>query len=239
MLVRGNSKLGTSIWQFSLPAGETSCPGRTELCNDRCYAQRGFFAMPALKDKLLSNYGRTYHDDFAQAITNELVQNKVTICRIHVAGDFYSAEYVKKWIEIVRLNPTVKFFTYTRSWRFSQKMRTYLEILGSHANMRMWWSLDRETGYPVAVPKRVRLAYMAVAIDDIPSEPVNLVFRDYELRGVVQKRIAGAVVCPPENGVTETTCQKCGICWKDGPATNNAAKEGIASTRRIPLPLAA
>ena len=34
--------------------------------------------------------------------------------RIHDAGDFYSLEYLKKWLIIASLNPTVKFYAYTK-----------------------------------------------------------------------------------------------------------------------------
>ena len=37
--------------------------------------------------------------------------------RIHVSGDFNSAEYVRKWVAIARACPTTRFYAYTRSWR--------------------------------------------------------------------------------------------------------------------------
>lgn len=234
LLQRGNSKTGAGIYQFSIPAGD-SCPGKTALCDERCYAQKGFFVMPNVQARLERNFASSKLANFPMLVTEELLKHKVTIMRIHVAGDFYSLAYVKKWIEIVKANPTVIFFAYTRSWRLPN-MRPLIEELGKLPNMRMWFSLDRETGDPGRVPKGIRTAYMSVAIHDTHEKPVNLYFRDYPIRGIIQKRIEGSLVCPPENGITHTTCEKCGVCYrrKDTPA---AEKPRATSNKRVPLQL--
>ena len=36
--------------------------------------------------------------------------------RIHDAGDFHSAEYVRKWVEVIKKNPKLKFYAYTKSF---------------------------------------------------------------------------------------------------------------------------
>lgn len=221
MLVKGNSKLGKTIWQFSIPAGST-CPGRTKLCSERCYAQKGFFLMPSVQRAQERNEEATRRDDFVEQMVAEICTVKAHIVRIHVAGDYYSAAYVKKWREIVKACPDVRFFTYTRSWhkeaaRLDPALRTELTNLSKCKNVRMWWSVDAETGPPEELPKRIRCAYLAINKDDIPDESMHLVFRDYPMRGTEQKRINGVMVCPPENGVTHLTCEKCGFCWRRDP----------------------
>jgi hypothetical protein len=35
--------------------------------------------------------------------------------RIHGSGDFYSQEYLDKWISIAKINPSIRFYCYTKS----------------------------------------------------------------------------------------------------------------------------
>ena len=180
--------------------------------------------MPSVIGAHHNNLKATKRNDFDLKMTTELLTKKATICRIHVAGDYNSAEYAKKWIAIVKANPTVKFFTYTRSWRIPE-IRPRIEELASLPNMRMWWSLDCETGHPDDVPERVGLAYMAVAPHELPEHPVDLFFRDYDIRNSVMKKFDGALVCPPENGVNKDMhCQQCGFCWRNELRVNPLRK---------------
>lgn len=233
MLAKGNSKLGKTIWCFSIPAG-ASCPGKSEICSSRCYAQKGFFVMPSVQRAQENNWEITRRGDFVEQMLDELKKKKATVVRIHVAGDYYSAEYVRKWIQIVRACPDIKFFTYTRSWRIPE-IRKVLTELSHCPNVRMWWSVDKETGDPPNRPKTVRCAYMAVDLNDIPDTKMDLVFRDYPMRGIEQKHINGVLVCPPENGVTKLTCEKCGLCWR----RNGPVPKGPSDSTRVALPLVA
>jgi hypothetical protein len=58
---------------------------------------------------------------FVSRITSELAKvkkNKQIYVRIHDSGDFYSPTYFAKWLEIARLNPSVRFYAYTKSHSF-------------------------------------------------------------------------------------------------------------------------
>jgi len=186
--------------------------------------------MPAVKAAHRSNWKASRRQDFVTKMIAEIQRRRCEIVRISISGDFYSPDYVEKWVEIVRNCPTTVFFSYTRSWRLAA-IRPALDRLAALPNMRLWWSVDSETGIPDDVPPRVRLAYMSVALIDEPAQPVDLVFRDYPIRGITQKRVAGAMVCPPENGVTKINCEKCGFCWRNRPSSRPAQ----ASNRRWPL----
>src|SRR5258708_3809979 len=119
MIVRGNSKLGKTIWSFSIPASET-CPGKTSLCDSNCYAQAGYYRFNNMKKGLKEKYEATLKSDFVEKISTSIKQKKVKYFRIHVAGDFYSAEYTSKWYNIVSLCNDTKFIVYTRSWRIEK-----------------------------------------------------------------------------------------------------------------------
>lgn len=233
MLVRGNTKLGNSIWCFSIPAGET-CPGKSQLCDDRCYAQRGMFVMPSVKRSHHRNLESTYLSDFSERMIEEIRKHKCHVIRIHVAGDFYNGEYVRKWHAVAKACPDVIFFVYTRSWRVPSIREDIVRLVKDCPNLRMWYSIDDETGVPQRVPAGVRTAYMSVAAYDIPEHSMDLVFRDYGIRGTVQKHINGVLVCPPENGITHLTCEKCGICWR-----RTTVPKGTPDSARIPLSLIA
>lgn len=146
--------------------------------------------------------------DFVSRLVREMVRRHVRTCRIHVSGDFYSAAYARKWLEVVERCEYVRFFAYTRSWRVAT-IATVLEQLALLPNMRLWYSMDAETGVPTSIPKGVRLAYLMRDWEEVlPS--VDLVFRTQSLRRTGQ-RIELNVVCPHEDkpSINCETCKRC------------------------------
>jgi hypothetical protein len=142
----------------------------------------------------------------------DIRRNFVQVSRVHVGGDFYSVEYIHKWIKIVRANPDVLFYTYTRSWR-DPEFLVHLSQLGMEPNFHMWWSCDRETGKPTA-SRFAKTAYLMEDDNDLPPYEVDLVFRDKSTT-VLKYTPEGSLVCPYDNGVTKTTCSQCKICFRD------------------------
>ena len=136
----GNTKLG-KMPNFSISAGST-CPGKSEFCQG-CYAQKGFFQMPRLKSSYAQNLEATQGDTFVDAMIGHIQQatRKVKVFRIHVSGDFYSATYIRKWIQIVKALPEVRFYAYTRSWRV-KTIKPALEELRALPNMQLFASMD-------------------------------------------------------------------------------------------------
>lgn len=215
MLQPGNSKLGSNIYQFSIPAGGNICPGKSETCDSSCYAQKGFYSMPSVQGSLKKNYKASKRQTFVDNMLREIDKIKPNIVRIHVAGDFYDAAYIRKWKRIISATPNVIYFAYTRSWRITE-LRKELEKLAKLKNLRLWWSIDNEIVAELKklkVPPRVKCAYMSVSLQDIPNSKMNLVFRDYPVRNTQQKYMNGIFVCPPENGITDLTCTECGVCY--------------------------
>jgi hypothetical protein len=215
LLSRGNTKLGRSIFTFSTPAGST-CPGRSPTCEAHCYAEAGQFLLPSVQAAYRRNLRAAHRPDFVARVVSEIHSRDVRLLRIHVSGDYFADWYVRCWVEIARRCPATRLFSYTRSWRVPA-IRPELEALAELENVRMWWSVDADTGQPVELPRRVRVAWMQTAADEQPAG-AEVVFRVEELRGTVQKRVGLplALVCPPENGVTghRVTCEKCKVCWR-------------------------
>jgi hypothetical protein len=70
---------------------------------------------------LTRRYEASKEENFVQTITDELTKvkkGKQIYVRIHDSGDFYSPAYFAKWLEIARLNPSVRFYAYTKSHSF-------------------------------------------------------------------------------------------------------------------------
>lgn len=112
---RGNLKLG-KLPSFSLPV-ITTCPGKTPFCEQYCYGLRGMFTLTEISDSNERRLDASLRSDFVPIIVREIREKRFPAFRLHVIGDFYSAEYIKKWIEIATIIDEVIFFGSTRSWR--------------------------------------------------------------------------------------------------------------------------
>ena len=119
----GNKKLkktaiknNTYIWVFNLPIGDT-CP-YAGLCRKDCYGTKGNYLYQSNLDKYKYNWMVSQSSEFVDRICNEIKDKLVGAVRIHSIGDFYSMEYLGKWVKIAQLNPTVKFYAYTKSVKF-------------------------------------------------------------------------------------------------------------------------
>lgn len=133
LLGNGNSKLvktakefGVKIFNFSIPAGNDKKSGKITCpfagsCLKLCYAKKGMYRFGNVERALSKRYEASKEADFVERISNELKKVKKGIqvyVRIHDSGDFYSPVYFAKWLEIARLNPSVRFYAYTKSHSF-------------------------------------------------------------------------------------------------------------------------
>lgn len=220
LLRPGNKKLGSAtVWSFSVPAYHTCRPGRTEVCARNCYARRLERFRPSVRKSLRENLKATRSDSFAGLVVAEITARKVKVLRVHAAGDFYSAAYAAAWYEIFKQTPDTLHYFYSRSWR-DRTIRPVLARMAGLKNVRVWFSTDRQTGDPGRVPRRVKLAYLQDAADDLPVR-ADLVFRPHRLRKTPRSTVktAGrrAPVCPTETGLPEAaavTCETCRACWR-------------------------
>jgi len=224
-----NHKLG-NIWNISLPAVET-CGGMSAACagpDGKCYVLKIYKRRPTV----LKAHQNTYVG-ILEALENgdefEL-PTKVKdgdVFRLHVAGDFFDPAYVYAWINLMVNNPHVQFFAYTRSWRMDDMVEP-LKELATLTNMTLLLSVDRDTGYPdTTIWPDFRTAFMMVTDDDanLVQPDTHVVFRDN--RHVILKQVNGNLVCPTENGITNTTCEKCKWCFKAEPNKTALKREEL------------
>jgi hypothetical protein len=215
-LMKGNTKVGDTIFTFSLPAALT-CPGATSTCLTACYARRNRYKFGSVRARLLANWAASREPFFAEQMIQEITERQARVVRIHSSGDFYDLSYVRRWARISDNCRGVAFYCYTRSWRLPGLRDAIEEHLAPLGNLRLWFSADRDTGMPGELPPGVRVAWLQEDQDDLVPEGVDLVFRVHRLRRRPARRIGLTLVCPSENGVTgdRTDCGRCGLCWKE------------------------
>lgn len=212
LLAVGNGKLGESIHHFDIPAVST-CPGRSSICAKSCYATKGRFRTKNVQEKFQWCLEQSQSSDFAERMNEEIRSRGVLVLRIHVSGDFNTPSYAKKWLKVMEMNPHVRFFFYTRSWRVP-KIVSVIEEMAELPCSRVWYSVDAETGLPETIPEGVRLAYLQDC--ELASMDVDLRFLLRHLRTEENGRESLPLICPAETieGKAENVnCANCGICW--------------------------
>ena len=130
MLTNNNSKLKKSslkhnakIYAFDLPAyktalGKITCPFAKD-CVKYCYAQKGNYTrFPIVQELMEKKYKITKQDNFIDLMNEEIQKKKANYIRIHDSGDFYSIDYLLKWVNIANDNKDVIFYAYTKSIPF-------------------------------------------------------------------------------------------------------------------------
>ena len=128
-------KLGIKLKTFTLPAGYT-CPGakdclafadrKTGKVKDgkdtqfRCFMASLEAVFPSLREmvwenlRLIRNELNNGYMQCADLICESLPK-KFDVMRVHVGGDYFSAEYLKAWIEVAKRNPDKVFYSYSKS----------------------------------------------------------------------------------------------------------------------------
>jgi hypothetical protein len=221
---KGNLKIGMNVYSYSrLPGlpnraalGSASpqvvmhgphintgtCPGATPECLEICYAARP-----------VAENGPVFEMWQRNTVTDEVppIPEDATMLRLHVSGDFDSAEYILNWVRRLEDRPDVTCWVYTKSWRVSDLL-PYLEDLRALPNVQMFASMDKSnTRLP---PKGWRRAW----IDGDPRAGRPLLMRAHG-KDVVSKHNlitfdgTPTYICPEETKRREN-CEQCGYCLR-------------------------
>jgi hypothetical protein len=111
---KGNRRMNIPTW--SLPAIQT-CPGATNYCLLNCYAIKAERVWKNPRLSRLRNLEATRDKNFVQVMIHDISDLKDKYFRIHESGDFYSQEYLNKWIEICKyFVDKKKFLIYTQRY---------------------------------------------------------------------------------------------------------------------------
>lgn len=119
------------VWKWSLPAWAgklpdgrpyNTCPSAGE-CRKVCYARAGMFVMPGVLRAHQRNlqYVMDEPDAWQAQMTKELqlprfrpTDGRPAHVRLHDSGDWWSDNYLSRWIEIARNTPDVVFYSYSK-----------------------------------------------------------------------------------------------------------------------------
>lgn len=171
--LKPNKKVRFLIW--NIPAIKT-CPYRTEQCERYCYAIKPERHRPNVREsrerslRLAETAGFVFRMIFTiESYLSRPVYKKAkrVVVRVHESGDFYSREYVKKWLEVARYfkdNKRVVFMAYTKSIDFFDGLQV-------PDNFKIRYSVWEDTK-PSQIAKAKRRGYpIYTAVDSFTTEP--------------------------------------------------------------------
>ena len=127
-----------------------SCAAKVP-CADKCYARKAYVLYPKVRHAWNENFmcAKENPDYFFQCVENFLVQYKPKMFRVHVGGDFFSAEYVRAWYELAESFPRIRFLAFTKQYK-----NVIVNELMRPRNFRIifsaWPGMTTPEGYPVA-----------------------------------------------------------------------------------------
>jgi hypothetical protein len=145
-LLTQNTKMKKSsdkIFNFGIPAyksntGLKTCPF-AGTCAKGCYAQMSSYTWKPVKNAYEFRLAQTLKDDFVNVLDSEIKKRKIKKIRIHDSGDFYSREYLNKWLKIIDLNPDTMFYAYTKSiplFKAISSLPKNFEIIYSYGGLK-------------------------------------------------------------------------------------------------------
>lgn len=118
-ITKGNSKLPKETLNFSLPP-TISCPSRTKLCDEHCYAKKAYRQYSNVRTAWTENYKLSKTKKFVELMVSSIKTFKNwNQFRISVSGDMYNQTYLNKWFLIVKSFPDKIFYTYTKSYQLN------------------------------------------------------------------------------------------------------------------------
>ena len=179
----GNKKLG-KLPNISMPS-YLSCPGKSKWCQKKCYANRYEKMYPRCTPAYIRNMAISKTPDFIDVIITKIKKMGGPYFRIHPSGDFYSTEYIDKWVNICQSLPDTLFCVYTRSWIIPELLSS-LNKLKKLKNFQLFFSVDPT----MPLPPEGRVAFIET-----------------------DKRSNG-IMCL-EQTRKKNTCLECGYCYKN------------------------
>ena len=149
---RGNSKLGSDIPSVNLPAGITC--REDAPCYKKCYARKGRFSFPHIKDLNSINL-RIWQEDPRQFERDIMIAAfKAKYFRWHSSGDIPDAEYLDMMVRVAQRIPDTKFLCFTKKFEL---VNAYVEGAGDlpsnlHIVFSAWgdWLPENPYGFPMA-----------------------------------------------------------------------------------------
>lgn len=135
ILSKGNKKIDKSCYIYSHTPIK-GCGRGCKDCKGTCYAKPLYDMRKQVKAKWDRNLELTKSDDLYTRFCNELKDRKVEKVRLMQAGDFYNDKVITRFYNIIKDNPQVTFYGYTKNVRAYKKLNklTNCNIVYSYVN---------------------------------------------------------------------------------------------------------
>lgn len=109
---------GVKTYNWGIPAyssttGLKTCPNAA-ACAKGCYATMGAYKFSNVAKVFERRLKLALSPKFTLIIDAEIKRRGVKRLRIHDSGDFFSREYTARWFTIIKANPQVEFYAYTK-----------------------------------------------------------------------------------------------------------------------------
>jgi hypothetical protein len=174
------------VYTWTLPAHvatltdgtrHTTCP-QAGICAGLCYAKAGRWNFSNVKGSHVAKLEMVLADleAWKVAVLAELSKKKYrgAFIRVHDAGDFFSEEYARAWLQVAAMVPDVTFYGYTK------EVRLFKVVLAGQvpANFRVIFSYggrqdalinpetDRHSNVFPTVARLLAAGYVQVCSDD-------------------------------------------------------------------------
>lgn len=204
---------------FGLLSGAAnSCPGQTAACEAVCYAGRLETLFPGFRNVMTDNWNSVKDASYADlvasldAIVKDFIadtvkRNCARVFRIHHDGDFFSRTYASAWARVIRNNPSVTFWAYTRSFIPACNV---VDILADIPNLTLYLSVDDGNAIWAKVVRaefpRVRVATLTETFDNGKDLMADL---GMSRPGAACPEVKGSIPLISEAG---GACFSCGLC---------------------------
>jgi hypothetical protein len=205
---------------FGLPAGRAySCPGATSVCESVCYAGKLEKVFPSMRALLEHNWQILSNADYGTMVRelNTMIGGFVADCekrgaekafRIHWDGDFFSREYASAWANVVRRNPDVTFWVYTRSFTNSLNV---IDLIADIPNLSVYLSVDVANEEWADVIIAEYPSVMVASLSDTMDNAAKVIerVRNNNRPGAKCPELIGSIPLIDVKGGACFTCQLC------------------------------
>ncbi len=109
---------------------EGTCHGCCDGCSECCYAKNSAIChhnanIPAWGENTM--LAREAMDQFFEEINNYMKHEIVPVFRLHVAGEFFSYDYMKRWAKFAVTHKETTFYVYTKRFEWLERLEEEYE----------------------------------------------------------------------------------------------------------------
>lgn len=214
------------IFTWTLPALAGRFPDGTTyvtcrnagVCSKACYALNGTYLIPGVLARHQQNL-RFILDDLSgwtKAMLAELDRPKFRNAwvRIHDSGDFFSAEYLRAWLEIVNARPHTRFYCYTK------EVSLFREEVEPDPPRNLWWVYSFGGKQDHLLGENDRVA------DVFPDEAaITAAGWNSQAASDLLAVLGPAPVGIPANNIARFRAAQAGRRWSEWQAQTDAARQ--------------